>query len=108
MRPLLLLAMIFVMLSVENTSAANIDAERSRDNEISQCKPDELYSWGDGEDYSVAKGLNTFIYDHSEAPKWFDEKMVLSLISKVITEWSKCGVITKPKILSIKNYKTSY
>jgi hypothetical protein len=93
------------MLSAQNTSAANIDSERSRDNEISQCKYEELVSWGDGEDYSVSKGLNTFIYDHSEAPIWFDEKLVLSLISKVVSEWSKCGVITQPKIIGVKNYQ---
>jgi Caspase domain len=107
MKQLLLLVIAYVILSFQNTCAANVDAERSRDNEISQCKAEELYSWGDGEDYSVDKDLNIFVYDHSEAPIWFEERFVLSLISKVVSEWSKCGVITQPKVLSIKNYQIS-
>jgi len=64
----------------------------NREQEIAQCLPGEISTWGDGQDRQAVTSPLMFVYKHDDAPAWFDEKLVLSMITKAATAWSECGV----------------
>lgn len=63
-----------------------------RAQEIAQCLPGEMMSWGDGRDRPALSSPMVFIYDHASAPAWFDQGQVLAMIKKAADAWSQCGV----------------
>ena len=63
-----------------------------RDQEIAQCLPGEVATWGDGQDRPASSSPMVFVYDHAGAPAWFSEALVLSAVSKAAAAWSQCGV----------------
>lgn len=88
-----LICFIFIfLLPAENVSLAQT-VESSRTQEISQCKSDELVTWGDGRDIPAISSPLMFSYNHANAPDWFVESQVVGMVSKAATSWSQCGVI---------------
>jgi hypothetical protein len=63
-----------------------------REQEIAQCLPGEIVTWGDGKDRPAISSPLVFVYDHANAPAWFDQGLVLAAIQKAATHWSTCGV----------------
>ena len=63
-----------------------------RDQEIAQCLPGEISSWGDGQDRPAVASPMVFVYDHTTAPPWFSEQVVLSAVKAAAVAWSQCGV----------------
>lgn len=71
-----------------------------RDEEIAQCLPGEVMSWGDGRDRPAVSAQMVFVYDHAGAPAWFEQGLVLSAVQKAAAQWSRCGVTAQVLDLS--------
>ncbi len=63
-----------------------------RKQEIAQCLPGEISTWGDGSDRAAIAPQLVFVYEHSSAPLWFDSTAVLGALDKAATAWSECGI----------------
>jgi hypothetical protein len=63
-----------------------------RSQEIAECLPGEIMSWGDGRDRPAASSPMVFVYEHSAAPAWFEQTQVLAMVRKAADAWSQCGV----------------
>lgn len=63
-----------------------------RDQEIAQCLPDEVATWGDGQDRPVATGALLLAYRHDDAPPWFGAPQVLATVQRAAQAWSACGI----------------
>lgn len=63
-----------------------------RDQEIAQCLPGEVATWGDGRDRPVASGALQLAYRHDEAPPWFSADQVLAVVQRAAQAWSDCGI----------------
>ena len=73
-------------------SSAAWAADSVRDQEIAQCLPGEVSTWGDGRDRSVAGLPIVFTYQHALAPAWFSAATVLSAVQKAVSAWARCGL----------------
>jgi hypothetical protein len=74
--------------------------EGVRDQEIAQCLPGEMTTWGDGRDRPVTQLPLRFAYDHSAAPEWFSQEQVMGAIQKAALAWGSCGLpyqVIEPK-----------
>jgi hypothetical protein len=86
-RPLVALA---CLLAVPWAWSAPFDALRAQ--EIAECRPGEVTTWGDGADRpAVAKSL-VFAYRHAGAPPWFPQDVVLAAVERAAQAWSACGI----------------
>lgn len=65
--------------------------ERLRQQEIAQCLPQEIATWGDGRDRPVPALPALWAYRHDGAPPWFDAPRVLAAIQRAAEAWSACG-----------------
>ena len=78
------------------TAAAGVLAagasDRLRQQEIAQCLPQEIATWGDGRDRSVPVLPAQWAYRHDGAPPWFDAPRVLAAIQRAADAWGACGV----------------
>lgn len=63
-----------------------------RAQEMAQCLPGEVVTWGDGQDRPASSSSLLFVYQHAGAPPWFSEALVLSVVQKAASAWSPCGV----------------
>ncbi len=63
-----------------------------RDQEIAQCLPGEVRTWGDGSDRAIATRSLRFAYRHDNAPPWFNEPQVMALVRRSAEAWSACGL----------------
>lgn len=86
---ILMMLLVVVLLTAPSVSA--YEAETVRRQEINQCLPGELMTWGDGRDRPVSGPIN-FRYDHSGAPPWFAENQVILMVGRAAEAWSQCGV----------------
>jgi hypothetical protein len=66
--------------------------ESVRDQEIAQCLPGEISTWGDNQDRPALQSLLRFAYQHDGAPAWFGESLVLAAVTEATTAWSQCSV----------------
>jgi hypothetical protein len=66
--------------------------ESVRDQEIAQCLPGEVSTWGDNQDRPALLSPLRFVYRHDGAPGWFDESVVLAAVAKAATAWSLCAI----------------
>lgn len=66
--------------------------ESVRNQEIAQCLPGEIATWGDGLDRTALANPMVFVYDHRNAPAWFSQALVESALQKAQQAWSQCGV----------------
>lgn len=83
------LAGSLVLLCMAHTFAATGTV---RDQEIAQCLPGEVQTWGDGRDQPAAASTLNFVLDSQGAPAWFDEATVMQTVQKAATAWTVCGV----------------
>jgi hypothetical protein len=63
-----------------------------RAQEMAQCLPGEIVDWGDQKDRPAASKNLVFIYQHANAPAWFDATQVLNAIRLAAQAWSQCGM----------------
>lgn len=63
-----------------------------REQEIAQCLPGEVQTWGDGRDRPAAAAALHFVLDPQGAPAWFDVATVLLAVEAAAKAWSPCGV----------------
>ncbi len=73
--------------------AAAAQAQTSlRAQEIAQCLPNEVATWGDGQDRPAVAAQLLLAYRHDEAPPWFSAPQVLGVVQHAAQAWSACGV----------------
>jgi hypothetical protein len=65
--------------------------ERVRQQEIAQCLPQEMATWGDGRDRPMPALPAQWAYRHDGAPPWFDAPRVLAAIQRAAAAWAACG-----------------
>lgn len=66
-----------------------------REQEIAQCQPQEVATWGDGRDRRVTAlvaGNLQLAYRHDDAPAWFSPAQVLAVVQRAAQAWSACGI----------------
>ena len=88
MRPIVI-STCFLALALASRTLA---AQQVRQQEMAQCLPGEIATWGDGRDRPANKVPLVFVYDHSGAPEWFSEEQVLAAVQRSAFAWSPCGV----------------
>jgi len=66
-------------------------ADALREQEIAQCLPREISTWGDGTDRPAAAAPLRWVYRHEGAPPWFDAALVLAAINRAAVAWGACG-----------------
>ncbi|HEY3432337.1 MAG TPA: hypothetical protein VGK09_07300 [Rhodocyclaceae bacterium] len=81
-----LLALCF-LLSTTSTLSATV-----RDQEIAECRVGEVVTWNDGTDRRAISTPLRFFYRHNEAPAWFRQSEVESLVKQSVQAWTGCGL----------------
>jgi hypothetical protein len=71
-----------------------------RAQEIAQCLPNEVATWGDGQDRPVADGRLQLAYRHEGAPPWFSATQVLATVQRAAEAWSACGIAVQLQALA--------
>ncbi len=74
-----------------------------REQEIAQCQPQEVATWGDGRDRRAAaagSGSLVLAYRHDDAPPWFSPAQVLGVVQRAAQAWSACGVAVKVQAIA--------
>lgn len=84
------LALLNVSLAM--ASLATLAHGSVRDQEIAQCLPGEIATWGDGQDRPAVAASLVFVYAHTAAPAWFTQSQVMSAVQAAAAAWSQCGV----------------
>lgn len=84
------LGALALLLAVRWTGAAPIDTLRAQ--EIAECRPGEIATWGDGRDRPAVANPMVFAYSHAGAPAWFAETEVLAAVERAANAWSACGI----------------
>ena len=67
-------------------------AQDLRTQEMAQCLPGEISTWGDGIDRPIRERKLVFAYQHQHAPAWFSRAEVLTALQAAATSWSTCGI----------------
>ena len=67
-------------------------ADLLREQEIKQCLPGEISTWGDGKDRPAISSPLVLVYKHEDAPAWFEAGLVLAALKQAAQAWSQCGV----------------
>lgn len=63
-----------------------------REQEIAECRPGEIVTWGDGRDRPAIAAPLVFVYRPEQAPEWFVPALVRERLARAIEAWSPCGV----------------
>ena len=63
-----------------------------RDQEIAQCLPGEVSTWGDNQDRAALQSPLLFAYRHDGAPSWFGPNVVMTAMERAANAWSGCGI----------------
>lgn len=71
-----------------------------RDQEIAECRPGEIATWGDGQDRPAVSNPLAFVYWHAGAPDWFSEAEVMKTLRLASKAWSGCGVGSRVRLLA--------
>lgn len=91
-RPIALLrAALLLAAAFASAGAPAAGPDRLREQEIAQCLPEEIATWGDGADRPMAVMPTRWIYRHDGAPPWFDAAAVQAAIGRAAEAWSQCG-----------------
>ena len=69
-----------------------LQAQDLRTQEMAQCLPGEISTWGDGIDRPVRERKLVFAYQHQHAPAWFSRAEVLKALQAAAVGWSACGI----------------
>ncbi len=87
-----LLIHTLVCLGLSSEAQRSWAFESLRNQEIAQCLPGEVSTWGDGLDRTALANPMVFVYDHSNAPAWFSQALVEAALRKAQQAWAQCGV----------------
>ncbi len=82
------IAVLFLALWMQTGHAL----ESVRDQEIAQCLPGEVSTWGDNQDRPALHSPLQFVYRHDGAPGWFGENLVVTALEKAANAWSGCFI----------------
>lgn len=63
-----------------------------REQEIAQCLPQEVTTWGDGSDRPAGVSALRLVVRHDDAPPWFSAGQVLALVDRAAQAWAGCGI----------------
>ncbi|QDL54475.1 hypothetical protein [Rhodoferax aquaticus] len=63
-----------------------------RQQEIAQCLPGEVQTWGDGQDRVALANPLVFLYNHQDAPSWLSQDAVLGALTAAQRAWAQCGI----------------
>ena len=80
-----------LLLTAAGAALAAGAYERLRQQEIAQCLPQEMATWGDGRDRPTPVLPAQWAYRHDGAPPWFDAPRVLAAIQRAAEAWGACG-----------------
>jgi hypothetical protein len=69
--------------------------ESVREQEIAECRPGEIATWGDGRDRPALSNPLVFVYWHSGAPAWFSSSQLLAVLKRAGRAWAECGVASQ-------------
>lgn len=86
------LAVLLGGLAVTGWTPGANASESVRDQEIRECRPGEVTTWGDGQDRPAVSSTLDFTYDPAAAPAAFPETLVAAMVLRAVTAWSQCGV----------------
>lgn len=67
-------------------------ASSVREQEIAECRPGEIQTWGDGRDRAALDAPLQFVYEPGGAPPWFGREEIHAALEKALQGWSPCGV----------------
>lgn len=81
---------VSLLLLVAGSQAAAVDNVRAQ--EISECRSDEMVTWGDGMDRGAISRPLIFGLDPAATPVWFDPAQTLEMVQRAANAWSACGV----------------
>lgn len=73
-------------------AAPALQAQDLRTQEMAQCLPGEISTWGDGADRAVSERKLVFVYSHLQAPSWFSGAEVLAALRAAASGWGACGI----------------
>ncbi|MDT9002296.1 hypothetical protein RQP53_23650 [Paucibacter sp. APW11] len=63
-----------------------------RSEEIAECRPGEIATWGDGVDRPALATPLRLAYEHAGAPAWFASAELRSMLARAAHAWAACGV----------------
>jgi len=78
-------ALLFLLLAASSLATV-------REQEIAECRPGELLTWGDGRDRPALAAELLFFIDVVGAPPWFSPLQQRQAVQRAATAWSQCGV----------------
>ncbi|MCV2358250.1 hypothetical protein LNV08_04610 [Paucibacter sp. TC2R-5] len=90
MRSDFLVAVVAAVLALSSLSSAA--AESVREQEIAECRPGEIATWGDGRDRPALSKPLVFVYWHAGAPAWFSSSQMMAVLKRAGRAWGGCGV----------------
>ena len=91
-QPVLSLLGLFLAGLLVAGTAAHATPGDLREQEIAQCLPGEVATWGDGQDRPAVAQQLVMAYRHDEAPAWFSPAQVLGMVQRAAQAWAACGV----------------
>jgi hypothetical protein len=94
-RPLSFLSFLLLTWLLALASQPVWAGESVREQEMAQCLPGEISTWGDGRDRPAVSSPLVFVYEPAGAPAWFPSAVVLAAVQKAAQAWSQCGVATQ-------------
>ncbi len=74
------------------TTTGTTDPAQVREQEIRQCLPGDLITWGDGRDRAAPSRTLFFTYNPANAPADFPESQVSDMIRQAANVWTHCGL----------------
>ncbi len=98
MRDLKRLPLLGLLLAASGLCGAGPDLAL-REQEIQQCRPEDIVTWGDGQDRPALASPLLLAYSHAGAPAWFTPAQVLTALERAAHSWSRCGVPSRVSLL---------
>ena len=98
MRDLRRLPLLGLLLAASGLCWAGPDLAL-REQEIQQCRPEDIVTWRDGQDRPALASPLLLAYSHAGAPAWFSEAQVMAILERAAHSWSRCGVASRVSLL---------
>ena len=98
MRDLRRLPLLGLLLAASGLCSAGPDLAL-REQEIQQCRPEDIVTWRDGQDRPALASPLLLAYSHAGAPAWFSEAQVMAILERAAHSWSRCGVASRVSLL---------
>jgi hypothetical protein len=100
--PKLLCGLLLAGLALASaaTPASAAATNTVREQEIAQCLPQEIVTWGDGSDRPAGTAVLRLALRNDDAPPWFSTTQVLEAVDRAALAWSRCGIGTQVQLLA--------